>query len=60
MNVMLQSANLPNKQEIDDVYRELHSLRKRISKLESKLRAKNGSFEGLKANKVAFDRFYYC
>jgi len=38
---MLQSANLPNKQEIDDVYRELHSLRKRISKLESKLRAKN-------------------
>ena len=41
MNVMLQSANLPNKQEIDDVYRELHSLRKRISKLESKLREKN-------------------
>ncbi len=35
MNVMLQSANLPNKQEIDEVYRELHALRKRISRLES-------------------------
>jgi hypothetical protein len=34
-NVMLQSANLPNKKEIDEVYKELHALRKRISKLES-------------------------
>ena len=38
-NVMLQSANLPNKKEIDEVYRELHALRKRVSKLESQ--AKN-------------------
>lgn len=36
MDVMLKSANLPNKQEIDQVYKELHSLRKRVSKLESK------------------------
>ena len=50
MNVMLQSANLPNKQEIDEVYRELHSLRKRVGKLESQLkkektkkRKKNGN-----------------
>ncbi|HEY7367992.1 MAG TPA: poly(R)-hydroxyalkanoic acid synthase subunit PhaE [Nitrosopumilaceae archaeon] len=35
VNVMLQSANLPNKKEIDEVYKELHSLRKRVSKLES-------------------------
>lgn len=35
INVMLQSANLPNKKEIDEVYKELHSLRKRVSKLES-------------------------
>lgn len=35
LNVMLQSANLPNKKEIDEVFKELHSLRKRISKLES-------------------------
>jgi len=35
VNVMLQSANLPNKKEIDEVYKELHALRKRISKLES-------------------------
>jgi len=39
MNVMLKSANLPNKKEIDEVYKELHSLRKRISKLESELRS---------------------
>jgi len=40
MNVMLKSANLPNKQEIDEVYREIHALRKRVSKLESELIAK--------------------
>ena len=34
-NVLLQSANLPNKKEIDEVYKELHELRKRVSKLES-------------------------
>ena len=38
VNVMLQSANLPNKKEIDEVYKEIHSLRKRISKLESQLK----------------------
>ncbi len=38
-NVMLQSANLPSKKEIDEVYKELHALKKRISKLESQ--AKN-------------------
>ena len=37
-NVMLQSANLPNKQEIDEVYREIHSLRKKVLKLESEIR----------------------
>jgi len=42
MNVMLQSANLPNKQEVDEVYRELHSLRKRVSRLEAKNRRKEG------------------
>jgi polyhydroxyalkanoate synthesis regulator phasin len=40
MNVMLKSANLPNKQEIDEVYKEVHALRKRISKLESESRTK--------------------
>jgi len=40
MNVMLKSANLPNKEEIDEVYKELHSLRKRISKLESEAHKK--------------------
>jgi len=34
-NVMLQSANLPSKKEIDEVYKELHALRKRVSNLES-------------------------
>jgi len=40
MNVMLKSANLPNKEELDEVYKELHFLRKRISKLESEARKK--------------------
>ena len=35
---MLQSANLPNKQEIDEVYKALHTLRKRVSKLESEVK----------------------
>ncbi|MCH8832693.1 MAG: hypothetical protein IIA81_00180 [Thaumarchaeota archaeon] len=40
MDVMLKSANLPNKEEIDEVYKELHSLRKRVSKLESEAHKK--------------------
>ena len=45
VNVMLQSANLPNKKEIDEVYKELHILRKRVSKLESELKAKKKKSE---------------
>ena len=37
-NVMLQSANLPSKKEIDEIYQEIHLLRKKVSKLESELR----------------------
>ena len=33
-NVILQSVNLPSKEEIDEVYKEIHSLKKRVSKLE--------------------------
>ena len=33
-NVILQSVNLPSKEEIDEMYKELHSLKKRIMKLE--------------------------
>jgi len=33
-NVILQSVNLPSKEEIDEVYKEMHSLKKRIGKLE--------------------------
>ena len=39
-NVVLQSANLPSKEEIDEVYKELHELKKRIGKLELKLKKK--------------------
>ncbi len=46
MNVMLQSANLPNKQEIDEVYKEVYSLRKRIAKLESEARTKTKPKKG--------------
>ena len=39
-NVVLQSANLPSKEEIDEVYKELHSLKKRVGKLELELKKK--------------------
>ena len=38
INVILKSANLPNKQEMDEVYKEIHALKKRISKLETENR----------------------
>ncbi len=39
-NVILQSANLPSKEEMDEVYKEIHSLKKRIGKLELELKKK--------------------
>jgi hypothetical protein len=39
-NVILQSANLPSKEEIDEVYKEIHSLKKRVAKLELELKKK--------------------
>jgi len=39
VNVTLKSANLPNKQELDELYKEIHSLKKRILKLESEIRS---------------------
>ncbi len=33
-NVILQASNLPSKEEIDEVYKELHALKKRLTKLE--------------------------
>jgi polyhydroxyalkanoate synthesis regulator phasin len=38
--VILQAANLPSKEEIDEVYKELHALKKRVIKLEIELRKK--------------------
>ncbi len=40
LSVLLETANLPTKDDIDEVYRELHSLRKRINKLEKNERKK--------------------
>ena len=39
-NVILESANLPSKKEIDEVYKEMHSLKKRVGKLELELKKK--------------------
>ena len=39
-NVILQAANLPSKEEIDEVYKELHALKKRVTKLEIELKKK--------------------
>ncbi len=36
-NIILQSVNLPSKEEVDEVYKEIHSLKKRVSKLELEL-----------------------
>ena len=37
-NVILQSVNLPSKEEVDEVYKEIHSLKKRVSRLELELK----------------------
>jgi hypothetical protein len=39
-NVILQSVNLPSKEEIDEVYKEIHSLKKRVARLELALKKK--------------------
>jgi len=39
-NVVLQAVNLPSKEEIDEVYKELHSLKKRVMKLEIEVKKK--------------------
>ena len=39
-NVILQSANLPSKEEIDEVYKEIHALKKRVGKLELQVKKK--------------------
>jgi hypothetical protein len=36
LNVTLQSLRLPTRKEVDEVYKELHELRKRVSKLEKR------------------------
>ncbi|MEO9277858.1 MAG: poly(R)-hydroxyalkanoic acid synthase subunit PhaE [Nitrososphaera sp.] len=41
-SILLESANMPTKKEMDEVYKELYSLRKRIAKLE-KIANKEGS-----------------
>jgi hypothetical protein len=39
-SVILQSVNLPSKEEIDEIYKEMHSLKKRVGKLELELKKK--------------------
>ena len=41
-STLLESANMPTKKEMDEVYKELHSLRKRVAKLE-KIANKEGT-----------------
>ncbi len=40
-NVILQSVNLPSKEEIDEVYKEMHDLKKRVGKLELELKKRD-------------------
>ena len=48
VNVILKSANLPSKEEIDEVYKELHALKKRVIKLEIELKKKKVADENEK------------
>jgi hypothetical protein len=43
LNVILQSMKLPTRKEIDEVYKELHELRRRVSKLEKKENVKDAA-----------------
>lgn len=43
INVTLTSARLPTRKEIDEVYKELHELRRRVKKLEKAERQKDAS-----------------
>jgi polyhydroxyalkanoate synthase subunit PhaE len=43
LNVMLQAMKLPTRKEIDEVYKEMHELRRRVSKLEKKENEKNAA-----------------
>ncbi len=45
-SVILQSVNLPSKEEIDEIYKEMHSLKKRIGKLELELKKKERKNNG--------------
>lgn len=49
-NVILQAANLPSKEEIDEVYKEIHALKKRVTKLEIELKKKKSSNTEKKEN----------
>ena len=44
-SLMLETLNMPTKKEIDEIYKELHSMRKRIAKLE-KIATSGGSGNG--------------
>ena len=41
LSLLLETANVPTKNDLDDVYKELHSLRKSVSKLEKSERGAN-------------------
>ena len=44
-SLMLETLNMPTKKEIDEIYKELHSMRKRIAKLE-KIATSGGTGNG--------------
>ena len=42
MDVMLKSANMPTKEEIDEIYKELFTLKKQMKKINPKKRTRRG------------------
>ena len=41
MDIMLKSANMPTKEEIDELYQELFNLKKQIKKMDSTKKIRN-------------------
>lgn len=48
MSLVLEAANMPTKKEVDEMYKELHLLRKRVAKLE-KIASVGGNGNGKRA-----------
>jgi hypothetical protein len=52
MDVMLKSANMPTKEEINEIYKELFSLKKQIKKINPKKKTRTGKINPKKKTRA--------